>query len=233
MFVKLGILGGMGAIAGLYFNQRLIEKTFAKNDLENIETILYTKPDIPDRTCAILNNGISPLTKINEGIKSLEEQGCTHIVIACNTAHHFFDEFIVKKANLINIVNETVKYLKSKGLKKPLLLGTNGTFQAGVYDKYCQKFDISLIKLTKQNQEIIMKAIYSVKAGKSFEAINFFYKSFLNSEKLQKKYGFDSVIYACTEISYIFGKDSFFEKIPSFDPIEIVCQQIIDIHNKS
>ena len=46
----LGIIGGMGALAGAKFFQTIIEHTDAKKDSDHIDIILTSFSQIPDRT---------------------------------------------------------------------------------------------------------------------------------------------------------------------------------------
>ena len=47
---KLGILGGMGPLAGAYFFLRFSQLTAAQRDDGNPEAVLYSASGIPDRT---------------------------------------------------------------------------------------------------------------------------------------------------------------------------------------
>ena len=50
----LGIIGGLGPMAGAYFMELLTSMTAARTDQEHIEAILYSRPAIPDRTAYLL-----------------------------------------------------------------------------------------------------------------------------------------------------------------------------------
>lgn len=57
----LGILGGMGPLAGATFALRMVQLTEAAVDQDHIPTILCNDPRIPDRSSAMLQGGESPL----------------------------------------------------------------------------------------------------------------------------------------------------------------------------
>ena len=49
----LGVLGGMGPLAGATFMQRLTLLTPADRDQDHIPSILWSDPRVPDRTAAL------------------------------------------------------------------------------------------------------------------------------------------------------------------------------------
>lgn len=51
----IGILGGMGPAAGLYFAQKLITlNSQARTDAEHVPFILYSNPQVPSRVDSFL-----------------------------------------------------------------------------------------------------------------------------------------------------------------------------------
>ena len=64
----------------------------------------------------------------------LISQGVKAIVIACNTAHYFLDEFKDKvNVPIINMVDEAVKHCVELGYSEVGLLCTIGTRNTGLY----------------------------------------------------------------------------------------------------
>ena len=53
----LGILGGMGPLAGAQFLLRLTLLTPGEQDQDHIPTVLWSDPRVPDRTAARLGTG--------------------------------------------------------------------------------------------------------------------------------------------------------------------------------
>ena len=47
---KVGIIGGLGPMAMVYFLQLITEMTDASKDQEHIELLIHSKPQIPNRT---------------------------------------------------------------------------------------------------------------------------------------------------------------------------------------
>ena len=93
MAKTLGILGGLGPAASVYFYQLITEHTKAARDQDHLDIVLVSKASIPDRTEFILGKSPdSPLPSMAEGVRSLAQAGAELIAVPCNTAHYFYDE---------------------------------------------------------------------------------------------------------------------------------------------
>ena len=102
----IGILGGMGPAATADMFQKFIQLTPAHCDQEHIPLVISSIPDIPDRTTSILHEGESPLPAMEEYMHGLERAGAKCIIIACNTAHYWYND-LKKKCNvdMLNIID--------------------------------------------------------------------------------------------------------------------------------
>ncbi len=47
---RIGIVGGMGPMAGVLLQKLIIEATPAEQDQDHLEVICFTNPHVPDRT---------------------------------------------------------------------------------------------------------------------------------------------------------------------------------------
>ena len=54
--MKLGIIGGLGPLASVRFYELLTIMSDVAKDQEHLEMMLYSYPQIPDRTAYILNH---------------------------------------------------------------------------------------------------------------------------------------------------------------------------------
>lgn len=194
---KIGIIGGLGPLATVKFMELLNEKLDSFD--KDVEMIVINDPTTPDRTDYILdNNKENPIYNILDMVKKLEIFKCDLIVMPCNTASYFYKE-IKKNTTIlfINIVEETVKFLKEKNIKKIGLLATNGTIKSSIYENLLLENNIDYIIPNKYDQDIISSIIYDeVKSGKKVN-LNNFYKvinNLLNE-------GCEYIILGCTELS--------------------------------
>lgn len=199
----LGVLGGLGPLATIYFADLVIEMTDADVDQEHIDMMILNHPSIPDRTAYILNQlNPNPIPYMIEDAKRLEKNGCDYIVIPCNTAHFFYDE-IQKNVNvpIINIIEETVKYCENAvpNLKKIGVLATEGTIRSRAYQNIIERHNLECVLPSEEDLTSLMNIIYNgVKAGQKVDIYEF--QRIIGE---MKKQGSDAIVLGCTELSII------------------------------
>ena len=201
--ITLGVLGGLGPLATVYFTDMVVKLTDAKRDQEHISMVILNHPSIPDRTDYILDNSKpDPLPVMIADAKRLEGAGSDFIVIPCNTAHYFYDR-IQDNINIpmLNIIEETVLYAKKTVpcLKTLGILATKGTLSAGSYQRACQKYGIECLTPDEEDSRLLMHIIYDgVKAGGEVD-----FGAFESLIDRMKKNGCEAVVLGCTELSVI------------------------------
>ena len=226
--MKLGVLGGLGPLATVYFMDLLVKMTDAECDQNHIPTMVLNDSEIPDRTQYILGeDGESPLPKMKEDAQLLEKCGCDYVVIPCNTAHYFYEE--VQRdihVPIINILDETIKYAKGRGIdvKNIGVLATEGTLKSGSYKKYIEKYGLNEITLNEADSRSLMNIIYNqVKAGEKVDIVEFMR---LVTELIRA--GSDVVVLGCTELSII-NRDYHLTKTMNYiiDSMEVLAKASI------
>lgn len=227
----LGVLGGVGPLATVYFAKLLVEMTKADCDQNHISSIILNHSSIPDRTEYILDNTKpNPLPVMSEDAKMLERMGADFIVIPCNTAHYFYEQ-IQKQVNipLVNIIEETVEYaLKNvPSLKKLGILATKGTISARSYQRACESRDIVPVVPSIQDEQALMHIIYNqVKAGKKVD-----FELFMSIIDTMKNDGCNAIVLGCTELSVI--KHDFNITRPDIiDSMEVLAKRSIELCGK-
>ena len=224
MAKTLGILGGLGPAASVYFYHLLTEHTLAKRDQDHLNIVLFSGASIPDRSEYIMGKSdASPLPLMKEDVEKLVSIGADLIAIPCNTAHYFFDE--IKKISpvpVLNIVQETVALAKRTGAKKIGILATTGTILAGAYQHAARNAGIDYIAPTDDEQKTLMSIIYD--AIKTAETPNFdaFYAI---ADRLLEK-GCDALILGCTELSLI-PKNERYDRYPFIDSLFVLTAKCI------
>lgn len=99
----IGILGGMGPQASADLYQKIIKYTKATRDQDHIPVLLYSWPQIADRTASILNQTDEALPQLIEGARRLEQAGADYLAIACITAHYYIEQ--VRESVSIPVLN--------------------------------------------------------------------------------------------------------------------------------
>lgn len=165
----LGVLGGMGPLATADFMRKLTELTPASRDQDHIPVLVYSNPQVPDRSTAIMGRGESPLPALLDGIARLQGAGAEAIAIPCNTAHYWYDQMAAaSQVPVLHIVGSVCDVLKGRGIDGGTVgvMGTAGTLHTGIYQGYLQRSGYSCVLPTESEMaELVMPGIVSVKAG--------------------------------------------------------------------
>ena len=141
----LGVLGGMGPLAGADFVAKLIRATPAVTDADHIPVLLWSVPQVPDRLAAMKGHGTSPVPMLVQALRSMAGCGVDRVAIACNTAHFWYDELVAGGGlPIIHIADAAAQVLSAfpaalpasaadSGRRRIALLATRGTHAAGFY----------------------------------------------------------------------------------------------------
>lgn len=221
-----GILGGMGPEATLECFKSIINQTPAKTDQEHLPVIIDNNPQIPDRTEAILHDGVSPVPLLQRSARRLESAGADFIIIPCNTAHYFIDKIEkVVDIPILNMIMATIEELQPDSVAG--LLATSGTIETGVYDEYSrEREDVEIITPTERDQNIVMEVIYGEKGIKAG------YKTTNNKNKLLKvaaglkKRGAQAIIAGCTELRLVLSSSDL-DNLKLLRPIDIISEKTV------
>lgn len=196
----LGVLGGMGPMAGATFAQRLVALTPVDKDQDHIPTVLLNDPRIPDRSTARLGKGESPLPAMRAGVEFLSASGAQLIVIPCNTAHLWYDELVAAAScPMLHIIEAVAQDLQRQGVTKGRigLMGTTATLALGLYQHTLEKYGYECIVPTDEEVETLcMASIRAVKANQLDEAL----APAVECVKRLRARGADAVALGCTEL---------------------------------
>lgn len=219
----VGVLGGMGPKATVYYMDMVIDNTKASTDQEHLDMITFNHASIPDRTDYILGkSNISPLPYLIDDAKKLENLGCDYLVLTCNTSHYFYDDIVREiKIPLINMPKETCDIINNnQRVKKVGLLATKGTIISRVYEKYLNK---EIYYNDELNNEVMHLIYDKVKKGIKVSKEEFY--------QLLNKYfndGCDMLIMGCTELSVIIKDNNLYEDKRIIDAMKVLVDKTIE-----
>ncbi len=198
---NLGIIGGLGPMATVYFMELIIKMTDVKRDQEHIRIYLQSIPDTPDRTAYICGESEeNPLPSFVRAGKSLEAQGADFITIPCVTAQYFYQELSDQlHIPVIHLITGLVNEIKENKVHKVGILATNGTIKSKILQDQLAAGGIETVIPDNDDQTSIMDIIYNqIKAGKKADMAQFHHIM----DGLKKK-GAEKIILGCTELSLI------------------------------
>ncbi len=197
----LGILGGLGPMATVYFYEMLTEHTKVTRDQDHIDMVISSRATTPDRTAFILGQSDeNPLPVMVEEANRLIRAGAEVIVLPCNTAHYFYDELSLRTGvPIINIITETVSYCAAQGWQKVGILATEGTVKSGAYHEVCRRAGIEAVAPSEEDQAIISEIIY----GQIKQGLPVDYDRFFAVADGLRAQGCQTLILGCTELSLL------------------------------
>ena len=206
----LGILGGMGPMATVDFFGKLVQQTTSATDQRHIPTVVWSVPQIPDRSNFIIDQIESPYPELRKGVMTLQSIGATAIAIPCNTAHYWHDELVRNTGmRIFHIADAVIEELKNNQIDKNNLsvgiLATTGTIRAEIYQSKLNVKGYVPIVPNDIDQHDLMVGISLVKAGQPNKGKAIFLQQI---DKL-KQQGCGNIILACTEIPAALTKESY------------------------
>ena len=236
----IGIVGGVGPLAGVDIVTKIIEETKASTDQEHLPVILSSQPHrIADRTAYLLGKtNENPAFALAQIIQELEKAGASVVAVPCNTAHspRIFD--VVREeldkvscgVKLLHLVEETARYIvEQHGNIAVGILSTTGTRNTGLYRNVLDQNGLTPIEPDDNWQEKIHTAIYDTTYGIkaiSSPVSNRARQEILDAIAELKKAGAQAVILGCTELPLaIHEKES--AGLPIIDPNRILARALI------
>jgi aspartate racemase len=223
----IGILGGMGPLAGVDFAQKLIAVSATtlnvKRDQDQTPFILWSVPQIADRTKAVLDpTAPDPFSAMAAGIRGLANAGADVIVVVCNTAHHWHARLSeCSLVPILHIADSAISAMeKLPGIERVGILGGPGTLQREIYQgRLREKGYACLIPTPEEVDTLLMRSIMLVKQGRIDESVPLADEVFA---RLTAR-GAQAIILACTELPLIFARPNARRVIPTVDPNEALA----------
>ncbi|NHI17541.1 aspartate/glutamate racemase family protein [Microbacterium excoecariae] len=241
----LGILGGMGPLAGAEFFHRLSAAFPASSDQQHPVVHLLSNPRIMSRSSAVLSEDQGHHEavegEIRAGVEALISLGADVIAVPCNTAHHFIDRFhddvfaahpghVARRhtndrppAVLAHIVDATIDRLARSGHAAGWLLATRGTVCSQIYTARATARAIDLRLPDERVQDAVDRCIAAVKAGRTDEAAS------LAADVAESLTGLADfpLIAACTELPIAFAAGG--TPIPHISSIDALVDHTISL----
>ncbi len=219
---KLGIVGGLGPMATVYFMELVTDMTAADVDQKHIEIFVHSRPGIPDRTKYILGESSdNPLPMIMDVCNGLIRDGAEVIAIPCITAHFYQDELFKLPKPYVHTLVETALSLKERGIKKGGLMASDGTIRSGLFQKTLEEHGIECVVPGQKGQKKVMSLIYDdVKAGNPINMDAFFAVK-------NELFDMDAevILLGCTELSVIKRDNNVGAKV--LDVMEVLARATV------
>jgi len=226
----VGVLGGVGPLATVYFLRRVIELTAADTDQDHVDLLVCQHSSIPDRTAFLLGrSSADPLPVLVQDARLLAANGVGFIAMPCNTAHYLYEELAAQvSVPVLDLVDETVAAAQRAfpGLRRLGVLATDGTVHAGTYPQACRRRGIEAVVPDETVQSEVMDIIYAgVKAGRAVEPGRF--QAVV--DHLRQR-GCQAVALACTELSVL--AQDLGTTADVVDSVDVLARRTIELAGK-
>lgn len=221
---KLGIIGGLGPMATVYFMELLVKMTDAKRDQEHMDIVLQHCPSIADRTGFLLDiNQDSPVPAMIEAGQALIREGAEEIAIPCVTAHCFQRELEeAMDRPVVDAVGETAAYLGARGYRQVGIMATDGVVRNHLFTDALGAQGIRCVYPSEMAQAAVMTIIYEeIKAGKPANMDKF---RAVSRELFEN--GAEVILLGCTELSLI-KRDNQLEK-GYLDVLDVLAKTCVE-----
>jgi aspartate racemase len=213
---RIGIVGGMGPLASLFYAQQLVLKHPVSKDQEQFHIVLDSNSTIPDRTLALLKQGESPVKAISKSLELLSHANVEIGFITCFTSHAFFDEFKDDaKFNLLNVFDLLSSSKQLEGHKVGLL-ATSGTLKTQLFQKALPHIEFVLPSDDIQ-ENAVMKGIYDPYEGVKSNHIQAGAEHLLKAIDHLVESGATLILAGCTEVGLALHQKE--TRVPLVDPM--------------
>lgn len=235
----IGVVGGVGPYAGLDLVKKIFDHTIAAGDHDHMDVILVSSSEVPDRSAFLLDpTKENPAGRIVEILKQLEDMGAEVAGIPCNTAHA---EQIMKPVlagmkqggstlKLIDMIDETIRFLQGKDYARIGVLATTGTVKARLYSNALRNAGFECLEPSENVQNtIVHEAIYNREKGiksHSDPVTTWAVKLLRDAAEHLIKKGVDVILLACTEIPLALRENSL-NGVPLLDATAILARALI------
>lgn len=219
---KVGIVGGVGPLAGAIFYEELVNATPARNDSEHLPVFLISEP-LPSRTACLLHGEPSPGPALRSVVSRLVELGAEVIAVPSSTCHAFYGEYSdVPGACCVNLVNEVCVRIRKQGWEEVGVLGTTATQAAAVYDSAASSARCNWRYPEPRLQAKVQEIIDSVKAGCLASQVAADFQRVLDGWRDD----LNGLLLACTELATLEGLLS--TELPVIYASRVLAQATVD-----
>jgi len=234
-----GILGGMGPLAHIEFERRLIQKNLERgisSDQDYPVWVLVNASNIPDRTQSIAGETADCAPWLLHYGHLLERCGADFILVTCNTSHAFYDRVQPQlSVPWIHLMEQTVQFIRVtySQVRRVGVLATDGTLRTELYTRsLIQAGLIPVVPMLGSAVQLqIMQSIYHPQWGIKNAGV------WISEEVMQilqqsmawlRQQGAEIVIAGCTELSVALARMES-PALPWVDPLEVAASLTLDL----
>ena len=241
-----GIVGGLGPLAHVWFERRLLELTAerfgAGGDTDFPPWVVSSMPQTPNRQQALLADGADPTPFLLESLQRVHRAGADFAAIACNTAHAFLPGIADQiPLPVVHVVCETVAWVAQQfpDVRRVGLLAAVGTARLRLFEQGFAAGGVAVVRPSDADQDALVDtAIFGpltdgqraggIKGGR-LDAGDPSPRALLRraAEGLIDRRGADLILAACSEVSL--GLADGDVRVPVVDTMDVLGGAVLDL----
>jgi len=199
----IGVVGGLGPLAGALFYEALVKATPAHSDDEHLPVVLISDPSVPSRQKSLLTGSVSPGPMLRQIIIRLRDAGAEVVAVPSSTTHAFYHEYAsVEGMECIHLIREIADHVVSAGWRRVGVLGTAAAREARVYTSGTGQGGafVEWIFPSLSGQQLVQQGIDAIKELGPTPSVAALIENVLADASFV---GVDGIVLACTELSLI------------------------------
>ncbi|SHH58765.1 aspartate/glutamate racemase family protein [Marivita hallyeonensis] len=214
----VGVLGGMGPEATIYFMQQVVSAVPARDDADHVPLLVDNNPQVPSRIKAIIEGtGEDPGPVLAHMAQRLVGAGAEALVMPCNTAHYYADQVSaavdVPFLNMVALASAEAARIAPGG--KVGLLGSPALQQVGVFEAALAEEGLTPVYAKETGR--VLATIRSIKAQGPSE---FAAHTLTDVAAQMADDGAEVICICCTEFSLLAKEID--AKVPVFDALDVL-----------
>lgn len=222
----IGILAGLGPLAGAHFYRRLVEATPAADDAGHLGVVLLSDPTIPSRVEHLLGAGPSPEAALVRLARTLQRAGASAIAIPSSTTHAYHRQIQDGvTVPVINLLSEVAAAITRAGSRTPALLVTTATARLGLYQPHLA-VGVQARYPDPECQQQVQDLVAAVKSGGRVGDL---------AARLQELAdrpwadGADAIVLGCTELCLFEFTGT---RLPVLSATEVLVEAVLRVHSE-
>lgn len=217
----VGLIGGLGPGATVHYYLALIAAHAAR---EFVPRMLIVHADVGRVLKAVSDNDLTGLAHyLSQLIRQLADGGAKVAGISAITPHICVPELLPLSAlPLVDLVAETDRAIRAKGLKRVALFGTRISMETGLFGRLK---DVEVVPMKPDELSLVHDAyLRIVAAGQGSKAI--FDELRTLAQRLCQRDGAEAIVLAGTELSLVFNETN--TDFPAIDCARVHVEAIAD-----
>jgi aspartate racemase len=219
----VAVIGGMGPLASAAFVRTIYERTTCRREQEMPRVLLWSDPQLDDRTMALRDGREQALAlKLEDAIEGCARAGATAVVICCVTAHALLPLLPVRQRERTMSLIDLLLMAVIQRQRRHLILSSTGTRRSRLLEQH-PLWDQARAWLswpTEAEHDRLHHEIYAMKLRGSPATATALIRSLL------REHGVMSFVAACTELHLVTQAWVNDPAIQWIDPLEIVADRI-------